>query len=251
MQEERSNTKAVPDEDFNDAEADLVLLSTSTGTTMWDSPSNSFKVKGATLAAVSPVFRDMFERTSHDGSKEEKVDGLPLLQLPESSPVLRLILAAVYNRADLLTLDENTDWHLILAVWEAASKYEMFVVRSYAHMALMLQASKLGPQDAVKVYTRASLIGDKVLAAAFLHKAAQSPQMRLEVSTLRELPSEALLKLLTTRDSAIKSKTATIQELSFAKRGRDGSADESLPQLKKRMNTVNEHLAELRRNYFT
>lgn len=59
-----------------------------------------------------------------------------------------------------------------------------------------LQASKLGPQDAVKVYTRASLIGDKVLAAAFLHKAAQSPQMRLEVSTLRELPSEALLKLV-------------------------------------------------------
>lgn len=94
-------------------------------------------MKRATLGAASPVFRDMFDCASHNDVGDEKLDGLPCLKLPEESPVLRLLLAAAYNNADLLVLDGNTDWKVILAVWEAASKSEMYVVRSYAHMTLM------------------------------------------------------------------------------------------------------------------
>lgn len=75
--------------------------------------------------------------TEHTGESRDAVHDLPVLILPENLFTLRTLLAAAYNRHEGMKLELTTSWLTVLTVWEAAVKYEMFVLRSYAQMTLM------------------------------------------------------------------------------------------------------------------
>lgn len=75
--------------------------------------------------------------TEHTDESRDDVHDLPVLILPENLFTLRTLLAAAYNRHEGMKLELTTSWLTVLTVWEAAVKYEMFVLRSYAQMTLM------------------------------------------------------------------------------------------------------------------
>lgn len=79
---------------WNSAKADVVLRSGS-------APKIIFKVEKARLAWASPIFRDMFEigSASKDVADTDTFDGLPVIQMSESSWVLHSLLPFCYERA--------------------------------------------------------------------------------------------------------------------------------------------------------
>lgn len=88
-------------------------------------PGNVYKVHRHRLAAVSTVFRDMLETC---GPQTE--NPLPRIKLQETGPTILALLLYVYNAPQLSDmLKVGKPFTSILAVYEAASKYEMHPLR--------------------------------------------------------------------------------------------------------------------------
>lgn len=85
---------------------------------------------------------------NHAGAHAPKI--FPLIVLPHSDDVIRIMLAAAYNRLEGMQLQLDDEWEFIQEVWETAAKYQMFVLRCYAQMTLMCVRFRRSPQGQVQ-----------------------------------------------------------------------------------------------------
>lgn len=133
----------VQDEHFNEPNGNFILQATDWQTGNY----RLFKIQRETVAAASPVLKRWFNMPElYSGNLTAKA---PMIKMDECSKVTKVILAAAYNRVELVQSINDDNWRTIHRVWEAARRYEMPMLRSYASMALMCVAS-CQPLRAVK-----------------------------------------------------------------------------------------------------
>ncbi|KAH9989311.1 hypothetical protein BJV77DRAFT_1185795, partial [Russula vinacea] len=84
-----------------------------------------FRVHKSILATVSPIFKDLLSLPQPSDS--EIVDGLPMVQLSESSELLNSLLSTLYP---IRTVIPNS-YDKVLYLLAACQKYEMTSVQSF------------------------------------------------------------------------------------------------------------------------
>ena len=111
---------------FNDSNADIVILSTGADPEL-------FKVHKRNLAGFSPVFSDMLDLGSgiSDATPaEERHDGLPVVQLAETSATLEDFLLYAYHDKSRFANLNDYNWEHIISLWEACIKYDVALAQA-------------------------------------------------------------------------------------------------------------------------
>lgn len=106
---------------FNDETADIVILSSGHHPKL-------FKVHEDKLAAGSTVFRDMLDLDAAVGDAapaDERFQGLPVVQLAETSSTLQRFLHYFSNDIDSFPNAAQMDWESTIDLLEACIKYDM------------------------------------------------------------------------------------------------------------------------------
>ena len=128
------NSTMFPLEIFHVSDANFIIRS---------SDLVDFRVHKSVLAMASPIFEDLLSLPQYSDS--EAVDGLPVVQLSESSELLNSLIPMLYpvptvvpNSYDkvsyiLVTYQRNklTSWYKVLYLLAACQKYEMASVQSF------------------------------------------------------------------------------------------------------------------------
>ncbi|KAH9989308.1 hypothetical protein BJV77DRAFT_1160545 [Russula vinacea] len=109
------NSATSPLEPFDAPDANFIIRS---------SDNINFRVHKSLLAMVSPFFKDLLSLPQPSDS--EIVDGLPVVQLPESSELLNSLLSILYP---VPTVMPNS-YEKVLYLLAACQKYDMISVQS-------------------------------------------------------------------------------------------------------------------------
>ncbi|KAF8472307.1 hypothetical protein DFH94DRAFT_696019 [Russula ochroleuca] len=110
-----------------------------------------FRVHKSVLAIASPFFKDLLSLPQPSDS--ESVDGLPVVQLPESSELLNSLISILYP----IRTEMPTSYEKVLYLLAACQKYEMASVQSSIRAAVILGASPMPKGDeAFRAYAIAS-----------------------------------------------------------------------------------------------
>ncbi|KAK7692533.1 hypothetical protein QCA50_004163 [Cerrena zonata] len=145
-----------------------------------------FAVHKSILSSVSPIFKDMFTLSRDDTSQE----GIPIVELEESSQVIYDLLSFLYMHINDPALDDIPS---LLNVMRAAQKYELtkVVLKLIDH--LEKQASK----DPLLVFVLACQWGfPDVARTAALHTLKLNFSTLLVSEEVTRLPTKTYQKLL-------------------------------------------------------
>jgi BTB/POZ domain len=132
---------------FDSPDADVILRS---------SDKVDFRVFKMFIAFASPIFKDIFALPQASKGKsvgeDEMKHHLPIIQMTESSRTIENLLKLCYptftSKLPELNIMED-----VIALWEAADKYEIEDVMKYARDALV--APPLIEQEAVRIFATA------------------------------------------------------------------------------------------------
>lgn len=128
VEQGRITMATIIDEDFDDPNADLVLIAVDDDAPQGEPKKHRiFRVQQKLLAIPFTCFETMVDISAGAEGPPDRSE----VRMEESVPVIKMILGAAYNNAQFIdALVKSQDWQFILEVWEASNKYSFFLLRA-------------------------------------------------------------------------------------------------------------------------